>query len=538
MGLSGLRAGTVSSLVARLLAHRPSYRRNLAYPVIRQTETVQGEGCFASNGAFSCDTGKYTGRSPNDKFIVAREPSRNNIWWGDVNRPCTPAVFNKLRDRVFDHYENVESPFVYDGYCGASVASRKKVRVISEFAWQHHFVTNMFITPDILPSVYEFDPDFTIINACRVTNPDYQEDGLNSEAFVLFDIEEGLGLIGGTWYGGEMKKGMFSMMNYWLPLDGIMPMHCSANVGMEGDTTLFFGLSGTGKTTLSADPNRALIGDDEHGWDDLGIFNFEGGCYAKTIGLSAEDEPEIYKAIRTNALLENVAIDDRSGEPLYDDTSKTENGRVSYPLSHIDNRVRASTGGHPQAIIFLTCDAFGVLPPVARLTTGQAMYQFISGYTAKVAGTERGVTEPTPTFSACFGAAFLPHHPSVYADLLAQKLDKHGSTVYLINTGWTGGAYGTGKRISIADTRACVDAVIAGEVENSVCIAHPVFGFDMPVSLPGVDPRILNPRGAWKSKEAYDKQAALLGAMFIDNYAQFAHSGSTDYSAHGPIVGC
>merc|ERR1719456_2137850 len=360
----------------------------------------------------------------------------------------------------------------------------------------------MFIRPETREELQGFEPDFTIINACSQVNEEWQRHNLNSEVAIAFNIEKRVAVILGTWYGGENKKGIFGLMNYWLPLDGIMTMHCSANVGPEGDTALFFGLSGTGKTTLSADPNRFLIGDDEHGWDNDGIFNLEGGCYAKTIGLSEENEPEIYRAVRTDALLENIMIK-ADGSPDYDDVSKTQNGRVSYPIYHIPGYHKPQMAGHPQSIIFLTCDAFGVLPPVAKLSVGQAGYHFLSGYTAKVAGTERGITEPTATFSACFGAAFLTLHPTRYADLLQEKLEKHSSNAYLVNTGWTGGAYGTGERMSIKGTRACIDAILDGSIADSTFVADDVFGFEVPKSLPGVDSKVLNPREAWDDKEAY-----------------------------------
>ena len=373
------------------------------------------------------DTGKFTGRSPKDKWIVKQAPSEENLWWGSVNQPMKGEVFEELYKKCVAHYNGLDKAYVFDGYCGANPASRKKVRFLTEQAWQQHFVTNMFIRPESKGEIEGFAPDFTIINACRVVDEDWKKHGLNSEVFVAFNIEKRVAIIGGTHYGGEMKKGIFSMMNYWLPLEGIMPMHCSANKGKEGDTALFFGLSGTGKTTLSADPARYLIGDDEHGWDDHGIFNFEGGCYAKTINLSEENEPDIYRAIKRDAMLENCYIDPKTKVPDYYNTTKTENGRVSYPLHHIANFEPTSMGGHPDKVIFLTCDAFGVLPPVAKLSPGQAMYHFLSGYTAKVAGTERGITEPQATFSACFGAAFLTLHPTKYADLLQKKLETHGT---------------------------------------------------------------------------------------------------------------
>ena len=511
---------------------------NLPYPRILRHEVANDEGRITRCGAFAIDTGKFTGRSPKDKYIVKRLPSSNDVWWGDVNKPCTPDVFNVLYKNVTGHLSNAaDKLYVFDGFCGTNPASRKQVRVVTELAWQHHFVTNMFVRPqagDHMSSV----PDFTILNGCKTSNPDYKEHGLNSECFVAFDIERACAVIGGTWYGGEMKKGMFSMMNYWLPLDGIMTMHCSANVGKKGDTALFFGLSGTGKTTLSADPERELIGDDEHGWDDDGVFNLEGGCYAKTIDLDPVKEPDIHAAIKQDALLENVLIDAVTGDPVYTDRSKTENGRVSYPIYHIDNAQAQSKGGHPKTIIFLTCDAYGILPPISKLSRGQAMYQFISGYTAKVAGTERGVTEPSPTFSACFGAAFLPLHPTVYADLLAEKLETHGTQVYMINTGWTGGAYGVGERMSLEHTRACVRAALNGEFDDNEAsfTKEPVFGFQVPTSLPGVPESLLDARGSWDDPAAYDDQARKLAALFRANYKQFRDPTKTDYEMYGPIL--
>jgi ATP-dependent phosphoenolpyruvate carboxykinase len=444
-------------------------------------------------------------------------------------------TFNSLYGKVTGHYSgNADKMYVFDGYCGANPKSRKRVRIITELAWQHHFVTNMFLRPATAEELVGFEPEFTIINACKVENHDYKEQGLNSEVFVSFNIEESVAVIGGTWYGGEMKKGIFSMMNYWLPLEGIMAMHCSANVGKNGDAALFFGLSGTGKTTLSADPHRNLIGDDEHGWDDDGIFNFEGGCYAKTIDLSAESEPEVYAAIKRDALLENIWVEGADNTPDYFNTSKTQNGRVSYPIHHIDNFEPNSMAGHPENVIFLTCDAYGVLPPVSRLSPGQAMYHFLSGYTAKVAGTERGITEPEATFSACFGAAFLPIHPTRYADLLQEKLATHGSNVYLVNTGWSGGGNGVGKRMSLGTTRACINAILDGGIASSTFVEDPVFGFDVPTTLGEIPAETLTPRLAWSDKDAYDADAAKLAGMFKENFVKFTGPGVTDYTAFGP----
>lgn len=509
--------------------------RNLSYDDIAQHEKNNREGVFVANGTCAVDTGKFTGRSPKDKFIVEQSPSKENLWWGDINQPMTNEAFNELYDKVIAHYDTVDKMYVFDGYCGANKNSRKNVRIITELAWQHHFVTNMFIRAQSVEETKDFAPDFTIINACKVVDEDWKRHGTNSDVFVAFNIEKNVAIIGGTWYGGEMKKGIFSMMNYWLPLEGIMSMHCSANMGKKGDTALFFGLSGTGKTTLSADPHRYLIGDDEHGWDDEGIFNFEGGCYAKTINLSEENEPDIYRAIKPNALLENVWIDEKN-QPDYYNTTKTENGRVSYPIFHIDNHEPTSAGQHPDNIVFLTADAYGVLPPVSKLSSGQAMYHFLSGYTAKVAGTERGVTEPTATFSACFGAAFMTLHPTKYADLLQKKLERHETATYLVNTGWTGGAYGVGERMSIKNTRACIDAILDGSIANSEFTTDPIFGLAIPKTLGNIPPSVLNPRDAWADKKAYDETAMKLAKMFQENFKKYISKEHTDYSSFGPKV--
>jgi phosphoenolpyruvate carboxykinase (ATP) len=514
-----------------------SVYHNLDYDSIFAHEVAAGE-VVTKNGTVTVDTGKFTGRSPKDKYIVKQSPSDKNVGWGSVNAPMSLELFNKLHNKVLDHYSSAEKVYVFDGYCGASPGSRIKVRFVTEIAWQHHFVTNMFIRPTSAEEIENFVPDFTIINACKVTNPDWKADGLNSEVFVGFNLEEKTAIIGGTWYGGEMKKGIFSVMNYLLPLNDIMSMHCSANIGMEdNNTALFFGLSGTGKTTLSADPHRFLIGDDEHGWDDKGIFNLEGGCYAKTIDLAEETEPDIYRAIRRDALLENVAVDPVSKEVDFFDVSKTQNARVSYPIYHIPNFKDDSMGGHPNNIIFLTADAFGVLPPVSRLSTGQAMYHFLSGYTAKVAGTELGVTEPKATFSACFGEAFMMLHPTKYADLLARKLEKHNTKVFLVNTGWSGGSYGVGKRMKLSITRQCIDAIHSGDINKSNFRLDDNFGFEVPTSLTGVDATILNPRETWQDKEQYDATALKLSGMFKKNYSRYKGANVTDYSPFGPKIG-
>ena len=507
---------------------------NLSYPQLEDHYLKNKEGIkiITPYGKVqSVDTGKFTGRSPKDRWLVANQEIAKNIWWGDINRQVSESIFNILYTKCVSHYNRLDSYYLYEGHCGANPETQKNVSFLTEYAWQHHFVKNMFIESQI--DNKQFQADFTIINASNVVNDEWIEHGLNSEIFIIFNLDKNIGIIGGTHYGGCMKKGIFSLMNYHLPLDNIMTMHCSANVGEGGDTALFFGLSGTGKTTLSADPKRKLIGDDEHGWDEGGIFNLEGGCYAKTINLTEENEPDIFRAIKPNALLENIWYDEE-GCPDYTNTSKTENGRVSYPLIHIDNLCESSRGGHPEHIIFLTCDAFGVLPPISRLNNDQAMYHFISGYTAKVAGTERGVNEPQATFSAGFGAAFLPLHPSKYADLLSEKLEKHGSRVWLVNTGWTGGPYGVGERMSIKTTRSCIDAILSGSLNEMSYRIDPVFGFVCPMEVDGVDSHILNPVNTWDDMDAYREQLNRLVKLFQDNYQQFKQDEMTDYSHFGP----
>ncbi|MEA3290151.1 MAG: phosphoenolpyruvate carboxykinase (ATP) [Campylobacterota bacterium] len=496
---------------------------------------VENEGAtISSTGALMIDTGIFTGRSPKDKYFVNADPSNKYIAWGDVNAPINKEVYNSLLNLGKKQLSGKDL-YITDVYCGATKCSRKSIRFITEIAWQSHFIKNMFIVPS-KEDLENFQPEFTVYNACKTTNPNHKEDGLNSEVFVAFDVEANEAVIGGTWYAGEMKKGIFSMMNYWLPLENKLPMHCSANVGKDGDTALFFGLSGTGKTTLSTDPNRALIGDDEHGWDDNGVFNFEGGCYAKVINLDAESEPEIFAAIKKGAILENVVADE-NGNVDYNDNSKTENTRVSYPIDHIENIQAGSAAGHPTNIIFLSADAYGVLPPVSKLTKEQAMYYFLSGYTAKVAGTERGVKEPQATFSACFGEAFLPQHPTVYAKLLGEKIDKHNVNVFLVNTGWTGGAYGTGSRMSIKNTRACINGILDGKINNSEFETTPIFNLSVPKTLEGVDTEVLNPRNTWENKVAYDAQAKELATMYVANFKKYLTDDSDfDFTAAGPKV--
>jgi len=505
---------------------------NLSYDELFEHEQKNGEGKLASSGAMMVDTGIFTGRSPKDKYFVQQPPSQDNISWGNINQPMSAEHFDEIYADVINYLSD-QDLYVTDGFAGASADTRKSVRFITEFAWQSHFVKNMFIRPEG-DEVDNFSPDFTIYNASNMVNEKWKEHGLNSEVFVLFNIEKNVAIIGGTWYGGEMKKGIFTMMNYWLPLEGILSMHCSANVGKDGDVALFFGLSGTGKTTLSTDAERELIGDDEHGWDHSGVFNFEGGCYAKTINLSAEHEPEIHGAIKHGALLENVVADD-DGIVDFTDKSKTENTRVSYPIYHIDNHRASLQAGMPKNIIFLSCDAFGVLPPVSKLTKEQAMYYFLSGYTAKVAGTERGIIEPVTAFSACFGEAFLPLHPTVYAKLLGEKMTEHGVNAYLVNTGWVGGGYGIGNRMSIKGTRACINGILNGSINHAEFETIPFFQLNIPKTLDGVEANVLNPRNAWADKEAYDTTAANLAGMFIENFKKYTDAeGSETFTKAGP----
>jgi phosphoenolpyruvate carboxykinase (ATP) len=482
----------------------------------------RNEGKLASNEALVVSTGKFTGRSPKDKFIVENPESTDKVWWGTVNRGISPENFEKLYQKMVAAM-NEKELFVADLFAGADKEYQLPIRVINEYAWHNLFCRDLFIRPT-QAELAEHRPQFTIIDLPSV-KADPKTDGTNSETFVLLNLERGLILIGGTEYAGEMKKSIFTTLNYLLPNKGVMSMHCSANIGEKGDTALFFGLSGTGKTTLSADPTRRLIGDDEHGWSDKGVFNFEGGCYAKCIKLSKEQEPQIWNAIRRGSVLENVVID-QNGKPDYNDTTKTENTRAAYPLNFIENAVEPSVGGHPKNIIFLTADAFGVLPPISKLTKEQAMYHFISGYTAKVAGTERGVTEPEPNFSTCFGAPFMVHHPNVYANLLGKKIDEHGVRCWLVNTGWTGGAYGVGKRMHLPYTRAMVDSALAGELDNVPTKTDPIFGVEVPQSVPGVPNEVLNPRDTWADKAAYDKQAADLANRFNENFKKFAEGTS------------
>jgi len=504
---------------ATVIAHNPSYEE------LFKEETKAGlqgyeVGQDTELGAVNVMTGVFTGRSPKDKYIVMDANSKNTVWWTsdaykNDNHPMSEDVWAKVKEIAKKELSN-KNLYVVDAFCGANKDTRMSVRFIVEVAWQAHFVKNMFIQPTA-EELANFEPDFIIYNASKAKVENYKELGLNSETCVAFNVTSREQVIINTWYGGEMKKGMFSMMNYYLPLKGMASMHCSANCNMEGkDTAIFFGLSGTGKTTLSTDPKRKLIGDDEHGWDDNGVFNFEGGCYAKVIGLSKEHEPDIYGAIKRDALLENVTVD-ANGKIDFNDKSVTENTRVSYPINHIKNIQPGSSAPAAKNVIFLSADAFGVLPPVSILTPEQTKYYFLSGFTAKLAGTERGITEPTPTFSACFGQAFLELHPTKYAEELVKKMEKSGAKAYLVNTGWNG----TGKRISIPDTRGIIDAILDGSILKAETKMIPMFNFEVPTSLPGVNPAILDPRDTYKCACEWEEKAKDLAARFIKNFEKY-----------------
>jgi phosphoenolpyruvate carboxykinase (ATP) len=498
---------------------------NPSYDELFEEETKPGlkgyeRGFLTETGAINVMTGEFTGRSPKDKWIVDDSITHDTVWWNsdkakNDNKPMSPEVWADLKQQVVNQLSN-KRLFVVDTFCGANEDTRLKVRFIMEVAWQAHFVKNMFIRPTEEELAHYGEPDFVVMNGSKTTNKNWEAQSLNSENFIAFNLTEKMQLIGGTWYGGEMKKGLFSMMNYYLPLRGMASMHCSANVGKDGDVALFFGLSGTGKTTLSTDASRALIGDDEHGWDDNGVFNFEGGCYAKTINLDKNQEPEIFNAIRRDALLENVTVDG-SGKIDFTDKTVTENTRVSYPIYHIDNIAVPSRAGHAKKVIFLSADAFGVLPPVSKLTPEQAEYHFLSGFTAKLAGTERGITEPTPTFSACFGAAFLSLHPTQYGKELVKKMKEHGTEAYLVNTGWNG----TGKRISIKDTRGIINAILDGSIDNAEFKTIPYFNLHVPTALNGVQTEILDPRDTYTNVEGWKSKAKDLASRFIKNFEKF-----------------
>lgn len=517
-----------------LLLQKPYVHHQLSVAELVEKVLQRNEGRLTHTGAVAVTTGKYTGRSPKDKYIVEEPSTKQTIDWGTVNQPMSPETFEKLYDKVLDYLMKQDELFVFKGFAGADPKYRLPIQVVNEFAWHNLFVHQLFVRPSA-EELAVHEPQFTVICAPNF-KADPKVDGTRSEAFIIISFERRTVLIGGTEYAGEMKKSIFSVMNYVLPEQGILPMHCSANVGQEGDVALFFGLSGTGKTTLSTDPNRRLIGDDEHGWSSRGIFNIEGGCYAKCINLSREKEPQIFDAIGFGAVLENVVLDDATRVPNYDDGTLTENTRAAYPLQAIQNIIDPSVAGHPSTIVFLTADAFGVLPPISKLTREQAMYHFLSGYTSKLAGTERGVTEPEATFSTCFGAPFLPRPAVEYAEMLGQKIAEHNVRVFLVNTGWTGGPYGVGSRMKLAYTRAMVQAAVEGELDNIETVQDPIFGLAIPAHVPGVPDDVLQPQNTWADKQAYEQKAKELAQKFRTNFQKFAHIDPSIEKLGGPLV--
>ncbi len=516
------------------LANVGEVYHNLSTPALYEEAIKRGEAQVGHLGPLVVSTGKYTGRSADDKFVVREDTSKDQIWWGKINRPFEPVDFDKVLYGLRSYLQN-KDVFVQDCYAGADPQYRIKVRVVTEHAWHNLFARTMFLRefdPDVLES---FEPDYTVIH-CPDFQADPEQEHTHSEAFILLNVARKMVVIGGTSYAGEIKKSIFTVMNYLLPQQGVLSLHSSANVGVDGDTAVFFGLSGTGKTTLSTETDRAMIGDDELGWSDEGVFNFEGGCYAKMIRLSDEAEPEIYQTTRRfGTVLENVAIDP-STRRIDLDVASTENTRGAYPITHLDNVELSGMAGHPGNIFMLTADAFGVLPPIARLTPAQAKYHFISGYTAKVAGTERGVKEPKATFSACFGAPFMPLHPSVYADLLGRKLAEHDSTVWLVNTGWTGGPYGVGERFKIAHSRAVIRAAISGVLDDAEYRTDPVFGIEVPLACPGVPSELLDPRSTWADADTYDVKAKELAGLFVANFGDYAEGAGPEVVAAGPSI--
>jgi len=526
-------AGRRQTLKAQGLKPSGNVHWNLAQTVLLEAAIRREEGELADMGPFVAITAPHTGRSPNDKFVVKEPSIDKDVDWGKVNQPFSPEKFDLLLTDVRDYLNARGDLFVQDLYCGTDAKYRLSVRYVSPNAWHMAFVRNMFIRPDIA-DLASFDPNFTVLHA-----PGFEADpakhGTRTGTFIVLNLAKRMILVGGTRYAGELKKAMFTVMNYYLPKQGVLSMHCSANVGKAGDTALFFGLSGTGKTTLSADPERNLIGDDEHGWSNDGVFNFEGGCYAKVINLSPEGEPDIYRTTQMfGTVLENVVLDPVTRRVRFEDQSITENTRASYPLHYIRNHVPNGRGGHPKNIVFLTADAYGVLPPVAKLSRDQAMYYFLSGYTAKVAGTERGVKEPQATFSACFGAVFLVWHPTKYADMLGKLIDKHEAQVWLLNTGWTGGPFGVGTRMKLSHTRAMVHAILRGDLVKAECDVDPVFGLSIPCDIKDVPADVLRPRETWPDKSAYDTQAKKLAGMFAKNFEKFGKVASEAVKAAGP----
>ncbi|WP_096270982.1 phosphoenolpyruvate carboxykinase (ATP) [Paucisalibacillus globulus] len=520
-----------SSLLEELLSQE-NVKKNLSVATLVEKVLSRKEGVLSNTGAVLATTGKYTGRSPEDKFIVKDSISESKVDWGTVNQPIEEEVFEKLYEKVIAHLKNNDEIYVFNGFAGADQNYQLPIQVINEFAWHNLFAKQLFIRPTE-DQLATHEPSFTVISA-PTFKADPTIDGTNSEAFILVSFKHRVILIGGTEYAGEIKKSIFSIMNYLLPEQNILSMHCSANVGKEGDVALFFGLSGTGKTTLSADPYRKLIGDDEHAWSSSGVFNIEGGCYAKCINLSEEKEPQIYNAIKFGSVLENVVLDEDSRRPDFDNTTLTENTRAAYPLEHIDNIVNPSIAGHPNTIIFLTADASGTLPPISKLTKEQAMYHFLSGYTSKLAGTERGVTEPQATFSACFGAPFLPLAPAKYASMLGEKIDQYNTNVFLINTGWTGGSYGVGSRIRLSYTRAMVHAALEGELNNVETTKDEIFGLEIPTHVAGVPDEVLVPKNTWENQDDYVAAAKDLAQKFHENFTKFTHV-STEIAEAGPI---
>jgi phosphoenolpyruvate carboxykinase (ATP) len=513
----------------------PSTRFNLAAAQLTEAAVKRGEGRFSSTGAFSTSTGKYTGRSPQDKFIVKDEITRDSVAWGPVNVPFSEERFHKMYQMTLEYLEHLDELFVFDGYVGADPEHQMSLRVINQYAWQNLFARQLFIRPS-RHELESHQPDFTVI-AVPGLQAVPERDGTNSEAFVIVSFKERVVLIGGTAYAGEIKKSIFSVMNYLLPAQGVLPMHCSANVGQDGRTALFFGLSGTGKTTLSADAKRQLVGDDEHGWSTRGIFNLEGGCYAKCINLSKEHEPQIWNAIQFGSVLENVVLDPYDQAADYDDGSLTENTRCAYPLDYIPGRVDPSVAGHPKAVVFLTADAFGVLPPISILEDEQIMYHFISGYTSKLAGTERGIKQPEATFSSCFGEPFLPLSPLAYATMLKDRVNLYGAKVYLINTGWSGGPYGVGERISLKYTRQMVTMALSGALDDVETRIDPIFGFKVPASCPEIPEQILDPRQTWTDQEAYDAKAQELALAFQANFRSKYADLAPEVRKAGPLAG-
>ncbi len=507
---------------------------NLPPAELVEETVVLGQGILTKTGAIAIDTGEFTGRSPQDRFIVKDAVTSEAVWWGDINKPFDPDKFDALYNRMKAYLAN-RDVYVRDAYACADERYKLNLRVVTEHPWANHFAANMFLRPTE-EEIMDFDPDWSLVVAPGFM-ADPAIDGTRQHNFAILNFTRKMIIIGGTGYTGEIKKGVFSALNFILPHQkNVLSMHCSANVGKAGDTAVFFGLSGTGKTTLSSDPNRRLIGDDEHGWSDDTVFNFEGGCYAKTIDLSQEKEPQIYDAIKFGAILENIGLQDDGVTPDYTDKTKTENTRVSYPIDHIDNIMVPSKGGIPKNIFFLTADAFGVLPPISKLTKAQAMYHFISGYTAKVAGTEAGITEPQTAFSACFGAPFMPLHPTKYAEMLGDKMTANNVQVWLVNTGWSGGEYGTGARIKLKYTRAMITAALEGKLENVSYTTHEVFGLNMPTSCPDVPEEILNPRNTWSNKEAYDAKANQLAIYFHENFEQFEDYANEEIKSAAPRV--